>query len=280
MSKLVVRDLKAGVTGRHILHGVDLEVNSGEVHVVMGPNGSGKSTLSHILMGKPGYIDIEGSVQLDGEELLGTPTFERANKGLFLAMQYPVEIPGVSLEDTLREAQLARVGNADNLRATIKREAQRIGFDERFLERPLNVDLSGGEKKRNETLMMGVLRPKFAILDEIDSGLDIDALRAVARRVEAETKENDLGVLAITHYARLLNELKPDVIHILVNGRIVDSGGPELAAELETTGYARYGVTDEIAADLLVPPANLLVPKHGERPEIIDPWGGDPLKGR
>lgn len=272
MSTLTVRNLKAGVTGRQILHGVDLEVNSGEVHVIMGPNGSGKSTLSHILMGKPGYVDIEGSVELDGEELLGRPTFERANKGLFLAMQYPLEIPGVSLEDTLREAQLARVGNTDNLRATMQREAERIGFDERFLDRPLNVDLSGGEKKRNETLMMGVLQPKFAILDEIDSGLDIDALRAVARRVEAETKERALGVLAITHYARLLNELKPDVIHILVNGRIVDSGGPELADELETTGYARYGATDEIADELLVP-------KHHERPEIIDPWGGDLLKG-
>jgi Fe-S cluster assembly ATP-binding protein len=273
MSKLVVRDLKAGVTGRQILHGVQLEVNSGEVHVVMGPNGSGKSTLSHILMGKPGYIEIEGSVELDGEELLDKPTFERANKGLFLAMQYPVEIPGVSLEDTLREAQLARVGHTDNLRATMETEAARIGFDERFLERPLNVDLSGGEKKRNETLMMAVLQPKFAILDEIDSGLDIDALRAVARRVEAETKENNLGVLAITHYARLLNELKPDVIHILVNGRIVDSGGPELAEELETTGYARYGATDEIAGDEFVP-------KPTARPQIVDPWGGDPLKGR
>lgn len=271
-SKLVVNNLRAGVTGRQILHGVNLEVNSGEVHVVMGPNGSGKSTLSHILMGKPGYIDIEGSVQLDGEELLGRPTFERANKGLFLAMQYPVEIPGVSLEDTLREAELARVGTTGDLRERMVREAARIGFDERFLERPLNVDLSGGEKKRNETLMMGVLQPKFAILDEIDSGLDIDALRAVARRVEAETKENNLGVLAITHYTRLLSELKPDVIHILVNGRIVDSGGPELADELETTGYARYGAAEE--------PAEALVPKPSERPKIVDPWGGDPLKDR
>jgi Fe-S cluster assembly ATP-binding protein len=273
MSKLVVRNLRAGVPGRPILHGVDLEVNSGEVHVVMGPNGSGKSTPSHILMGKPGYVDIEGSVELDGEELLGRPTYERANSGLFLAMQYPVEIPGVSLEDTLREAQLARTGSTTDLRGRMVQEAERIGFDERFLDRPLNVDLSGGEKKRNETLMLGVLQPKFAILDEIDSGLDIDALRAVARRVEAETKENNLGVLAITHYSRLLHELEPDVIHILVNGRIVDSGGPELADQLETTGYARYGATDEIVDD---PTA----PKPHERPQIIDPWGGDPLKGR
>jgi Fe-S cluster assembly ATP-binding protein len=272
-SKLVVSNLRAGVTGRQILHGVNLEVNAGEVHVVMGPNGSGKSTLSHILMGKPGYIDIEGSVTLDGEELLALPTYERANRGLFLAMQYPLEIPGVSLEDTLREAELARVGSTGDLRERMVTEASRIGFDERFLERPLNVDLSGGEKKRNETLMMGVLQPKFAVLDEIDSGLDIDALRAVARRVEAETKERNLGVLAITHYARLLHELEPDVIHILVNGRIVDSGGPELAQELETTGYARYGVTDEV-------PDDLLVPKVAERPSIIDPWGGDPLRGQ
>lgn len=274
MSSLVVKGLCAGVAGRQILHGVDLEVKSGEVHVVMGPNGSGKSTLSHILMGKPGYIDIAGTVLLDGDELLNKPTYERANRGLFLAMQYPVEIPGVSLEDTLNEAELARTGNIADLRERMVHEAERIGFDERFLDRPLNVDLSGGEKKRNETLMMAVLRPKFAILDEIDSGLDIDALRAVARRVEAETKENNLGVLAITHYTRLLSELKPDVIHILVGGRIVDSGGPELADELESTGYARYGAVDEDDNDIPK------IAKANERPQIVDPWGGDPLKGR
>lgn len=271
MSTLKVESLRASVPGRQILHGVDFEVKSGEVHVIMGPNGSGKSTLSHILMGKPGYSDISGSVKIDDEELLGLPVYERANKGLFLAMQYPVEIPGVLLEQTLTEAIRARSTDSINLRDRMKAEAARIGFDERFLDRPLNVDLSGGEKKRNETLMMSVLEPKFAVLDEIDSGLDIDALRSVARRVEAATKENNLGVLAITHYARLLSELKPDVIHVLVNGRIVDSGGPELAQELEATGYARFGVTEEESIDAPK------VPKQHERPQIIDPWGGDPL---
>lgn len=274
MSTLKVSGLSAGVPGRQILHGVDFEVSSGQVHVIMGPNGSGKSTLSHILMGKPGYVDIAGSVQIDGEELLGQPVSQRASRGLFLAMQYPVEIPGVSLEDTLTEAERARGGNIDDLRQRMVVEAERIGFDERFLDRPLNVDLSGGEKKRNETLMLSVLKPKFAILDEIDSGLDIDALRAVARRVEAGTKESNLGVLAITHYSRLLAELQPDVIHILVNGRIVESGGPELADELERSGYARYGVSDGAGEGSDGIPR---VPKHDERPTIVDPWGGDPL---
>ena len=270
MSTLSIRNLKAGVPGREILNGIDLEMKSGEVHAIMGPNGSGKSTLSHILMGKPGYEKISGSILLDGEELLGASTYARAHAGLFLAMQYPIEVPGVSLEDMLREAVSARGDATDNLHATMVVEAERIGFDEKFLERPLNVDLSGGEKKRNETLMLGVLQPRFAILDEIDSGLDVDALRAVSRRVEAATKEDDLGVLAITHYSRLLTELHPDVIHILVNGRIVDSGGPELADELEKTGYARYGATEESADG--VPTSKV------ERPKIVDPWG-DPLAG-
>lgn len=271
MSKLVIRDLEASVTGRQILHGIDIEVSSGEVHVIMGPNGSGKSTLSHVLMGRQGYVDISGSVQLDGEELLSLRTYERAARGLFVAMQYPVEIPGVSLEDTLRAAAMSRADSSSELRVRMSAEAVRIGFDDRFLDRPLNVDLSGGEKKRNETLMLGVLKPKFAVLDEIDSGLDVDALRAVARRVEAATQEDNLGVLAITHYSRLLNELHPDRIHILVNGRIVESGGPELADELERDGYRRFGGVDEEVVDPNT------VPTVHERPSIIDPWGGDPL---
>ncbi len=272
MSTLSIKSLTAGVPGRQILKGVDLELKSGEVHAVMGPNGSGKSTLSHVLMGKPGYEDISGSVKLDGTELLGRSTAERAHAGLFLAMQYPIEVPGVDLEEMLSEALVAQGASTTDLHERVLVEAGRIGFDERFLNRPLNVDLSGGEKKRNETLMLGVLNPSFAVLDEIDSGLDVDALRAVSRRVEAATQETNLGVLAITHYSRLLNELKPDVIHILIDGRIVDSGGPELADELERTGYARYGAEDEYD-DNGVPLAKY------ERPKIVDPWGGDPLAG-
>jgi Fe-S cluster assembly ATP-binding protein len=269
MSELVIKDLKASVPGRDILHGIELAVKSGEVHAIMGPNGSGKSTLSHVLMGKAGYTDLSGSVKLDDIELMGLPTYERAAAGLFVAMQYPIEVPGVALRDTLHEAMVAR-GTDSDVRERVLDEAQRIGFEERMLDRPLNVDLSGGEKKRNETLMLGVLRPKFAILDEIDSGLDVDALRAVARRVQDATEEFGVGVLAITHYRRLLAELTPDVVHVMVRGRIVESGGPELADALEREGYARYGVTDEPVDDA-VPTTRV------SRPEIIDPWGGDPI---
>jgi Fe-S cluster assembly ATP-binding protein len=226
------------------LNGIDLEVESGKVHAVMGPNGSGKSTLSHVLMGGPEYTVLGGSVTIDGVELLGQPTWKRAEAGLFLAMQYPTEVPGVSLVDALEEAFAAGGRDRSEVRELVLAEAGRIGFDERFLSRPLNVDLSGGEKKRNETLQLSVLQRKFAILDEIDSGLDVDALRAVARRIEAATTESDLGVLAITHYKRLLDELKPDVVHVLSKGRIVATGGPELAEQLERTGYAEYGERD------------------------------------
>jgi Fe-S cluster assembly ATP-binding protein len=220
----------------------------------MGPNGSGKSTLSHVLMGKPGYEVHGGSVTLDGVDLLALPTWERAQAGLFLAMQYPIEVPGVSLFSALGEALVAAGRPTTDLRAAMAREAARIGFDERFLDRPLNVDLSGGEKKRNETLQLGVLEPKIAILDEIDSGLDVDALRAVSRRIEISTNERGLGVLAITHYSRLLHELRPDHVHVLVRGHIQMSGGPDLAADLERTGYAAFtdeteGETDVSAAD-------------------------------
>jgi len=244
MSELIIEGLRAGVSGRDILNGVDLVVRSGEVHAVMGPNGSGKSTLSHVLMGKPGYEVHAGTVTLDGIDLLSLATWERAQAGLFLAMQYPIEVPGVSLSSALGEALVAAGRPATEVRTALEREAKRIGFDERFLDRPLNVDLSGGEKKRNETLQLGVLGPKIAILDEIDSGLDVDALRAVSRRIEEETNEQGLGVLAITHYSRLLHELRPDRIHVLVKGRIQASGGPELAAELERSGYAAFADDD------------------------------------
>jgi Fe-S cluster assembly ATP-binding protein len=244
MSELVITGLRAGVSGREILKGIDLTVRSGEVHAVMGPNGSGKSTLSHVIMGRPGYEVLGGSVTLDGVELLDLPTWERAQAGLFLAMQYPTEVPGVSLFETLEEAAVAAGRDRDAVVAKARAEAVRIGFDERFLTRALNVDLSGGEKKRNETLQLSVLEPTIAILDELDSGLDVDALRDVSRRIEELTNETNLGVLAITHYTRLLLELRPDRVHVLSDGRIVKSGGPELADELEATGYAPYGVKE------------------------------------
>jgi Fe-S cluster assembly ATP-binding protein len=241
MSKLVISDLRAAVGEQEILRGVNLEVESGQVHAVMGPNGSGKSTLAHVVMGKPGYEVLGGSVTLDDTDLLALPTWKRAQAGLFLALQYPTEVPGVSLEEALLEASRSQ-GNGDEGRVhnRIAEEAVRIGFDARFLDRPLNVDLSGGEKKRNETLQLAVLEPKIALLDEIDSGLDIDALRAVSRRVEAATSENNLGVLVITHYSRVLRELQPDVVSVLRRGRVVASGGPDLADELERTGYEGY----------------------------------------
>jgi Fe-S cluster assembly ATP-binding protein len=240
MSSLVVEGLRARVGGKDVLRGVDLEVSSGKVHAVMGPNGSGKSTLAHVLMGRPGYEVTGGRVTLDGTDLLGLPPYERAAAGLFLVLQYPTEVPGVTVEAMLAEAR-----PAEDVGVRLREEAARVGVDERFLERALNVDLSGGEKKRNEIVQLGVLRPKIAVLDEVDSGLDVDALRAVARRVEEETEERGLGVLAITHYRRLLSVLRADVVHVLAKGRVVATGGPELADELERTGYGAYLGGDE-----------------------------------
>lgn len=242
MSELVITGLRGGPGGREILRGLDLTVRSGEVHALMGPNGSGKSTLSHLLMGRPGYEVTGGSVTLDGVDLLALPTWKRAQAGLFLGMQYPTEVPGVPLVEVLR-ASVSASGDAQRLATVGARmvdEATRIGFDERFLSRPLNVDLSGGEKKRNETVQLGVLRPRIAVLDEIDSGLDVDALRAVSMRVMEAAASGELGVLAITHYNRLLNELVPNRVHVFVKGTIVASGGPELARELESSGYEEY----------------------------------------
>jgi Fe-S cluster assembly ATP-binding protein len=237
VSVLRISDLHASVAGQEILRGVDLEVRSGEVHALMGPNGSGKSTLSHVLMGRDDYTVTAGSVTVDDVELLGLPTHERAAHGLFLALQYPVELPGVRLGDFLEAAIRGQGRLPDGLAAAVSTEAVRLGVAQQFLDRGLNVEFSGGEQKRAETLQLAVLKPKFAVLDEIDSGLDVDALRDVARRVEAMTTEDDLGVLAITHYARLLDELRPDVVHVLMDGRVVASGGPELAQKLEQTGY-------------------------------------------
>jgi Fe-S cluster assembly ATP-binding protein len=245
VSTLTITNLSAGVAGTQILNGIDLEVSSGEVHAVMGPNGAGKSTLSGVVMGRPGYEVLGGSVTLDGADVLAMPAWERAVAGLHLVMQYPTEVPGVALDDVLAEALTARGRPTEGLGDTLRAEAARIGFDSRFLHRPLNVDLSGGEKKRNETLQLGVLAPKIAVLDEIDSGLDVDALRAVSRRVEELTTEIGLGVLAITHYRRLLTELRADHVHVLVKGRIVESGGSELADELERAGYAAFATDDD-----------------------------------
>ncbi len=242
---LRIDDLRAKVAGKPILNGVTLEVRSGEVHALMGPNGSGKSTLAHALMGHPDYEVTGGSVTLDGVELLGLPTHERAAQGLFLAMQYPTEIPGVSLEAMLKEALIARRAPVDGLAGRLAAEAEAVGLATLVMDRAVNVSFSGGEKKRNETVQLAVLQPKIAVIDEIDSGLDIDALRDVARRIEAMSEpggggvpgEPGLGVLAITHYTRLLTELRPDRVHVLREGTVVLSGGPELADELEKSGY-------------------------------------------
>jgi Fe-S cluster assembly ATP-binding protein len=242
MSTLEIRDLQVAVGGTQILNGITLTINSGEVHAVMGPNGAGKSTLSAAIMGKPGYEITGGSVKLDGQDVLAMPTWQRAVAGLHLVMQYPTEVPGVKLSEVLSEALTARHATLPNLNKTINEEAARISFDSELVNRAVNVDFSGGEKKRNETLQLAVLKPKIAILDELDSGLDIDALRDCAKRVEDATNETGMGALVITHYSRLFEELKPDFVHILAKGRIVKSGGPELADELERDGYAAYAV--------------------------------------
>jgi Fe-S cluster assembly ATP-binding protein len=234
---LEIAGLRAGVQGKEILRGVDLTVRSGEVHAVMGPNGSGKSTLAHVIMGRPGYEVLGGSVTLDGRDILAMAPYQRAQAGLFLALQYPTEVPGVSLEELLAHA-LAAVGrDPEGVDLRIRAEADRLDLDVRLLRRAINVDLSGGEKKKNETLQLAVLNPAIAVLDELDSGLDVDALRACSRRIEAATETAGLGVLAITHYSRLLSELRADRVHVLAKGMIVRSGGPELAQELEESGY-------------------------------------------
>jgi Fe-S cluster assembly ATP-binding protein len=267
---LEVRGLRAGVSGKEILRGIDLTIRSGEVHAVMGPNGSGKSTLAHVLMGRPGYEVLGGTVTLDGVDMLALTPWQRAHAGLFLALQYPTEVPGVSLQDLLASAVRATGQSDEGVAASIVAEAERLALDPRLLDRPVNVDLSGGEKKKNETLQLGVLRPAIALLDELDSGLDVDALRACARRVEAATEEFGLGVLAITHYSRLLHELRADHVHVLARGTIVRSGGPDLAGELDEKGYAGL-----LGAELVGEPEPAAV---AARPVIEDPFG-DPLAG-
>jgi Fe-S cluster assembly ATP-binding protein len=258
VSVLSIRNLHVKVAGIEILRGVDLEVRSGEVHALMGPNGSGKSTLSHALMGRGDYEITDGSVTIDGEELLGLPTWQRAQRGLFLAMQYPVEVPGVRLEDLVGVALDSRGSAREGLADRIASESRELGVRTELLARGVNDEYSGGEKKRAETVQLAVLAPKFAVLDEIDSGLDVDSLRDVARRVERMTNDVGLGVLAITHYARLLTELRPDRVHVLLAGRVVLSGGPELADRLEETGY------DGIAAEVGVDELTVEMPKEAD----------------
>jgi Fe-S cluster assembly ATP-binding protein len=240
-----VRGLHATAGGKEVLHGIDLTVRSGEVHVIMGPNGSGKSTLAHALMGRPGTEVTAGSISMDGQELAGLPAWERARAGLFLALQHPVEVPGVGLHSLLAAAAggtMAQIGGqpATTLDERMQEEAKAVGLDARLLRRPLNVDLSGGERKRTEMVQLGVIRPAVCILDEVDSGLDVDALGEVARRLQHATTEWGVGLLAITHFNRFLVQLEADLVHVLVDGRIVATGDAALALQLEQTGYAGY----------------------------------------
>jgi Fe-S cluster assembly ATP-binding protein len=271
---LDIRGLRAAVVGKEILRGIDLTIRSGEVHAVMGPNGSGKSTLAHVLMGRPGYEVLGGTVTLDGADLLAMEPWQRAHAGMFLALQYPTEVPGVSLQDMLASALAATGREPASVGADIRAEAERLALDPRLLDRAVNVDLSGGEKKKNETLQLGVLRPAIAVLDELDSGLDVDALRACARRVEAATEEIGLGVLAITHYSRLLHVLRADRVHVLAKGAIVRSGGPDLARELDEKGYVGL-LGAELAGEDESAKAGV---GAAARPEIDDIFGG-PLNG-
>ena len=242
---LTIDNLHATVAGKPILNGLTLNVPVGEVHAIMGPNGAGKSTLAYVLGGRPGYEVTEGSVIFDGQDLLAMEPHERAAAGLFLGFQYPVEIPGVSSLQFVREAlntQRRARGEKDLSGAEFikvaRAEATELGMDAEMLKRPVNLGFSGGEKKRSEMVQMGIMRPRFAVLDETDSGLDIDALRTVGAGINRIMRAPDKGVLLITHYQRLLDYVKPDKVHVLSKGRIVRSGGPELAQELEREGYA------------------------------------------
>jgi Fe-S cluster assembly ATP-binding protein len=235
-STLKIEGLRVEVAGKEVLQGFDLEMHTGEVHVIMGPNGSGKSTLAHALAGHPGYNVLDGSVQIDGVELLTMSPTDRARHGLLLAMQQPMEVPGVRPIDLLIAAGV----DPTNLRARMSEEAERVELRPEVLDRFVNVDLSGGERKRAEMVQFALLRPTFAVLDEIDSGLDVDALGAVARRLSLATSEWACGLLAITHFKRLLQELTPTAIHVLSGGRVVATGGPELSEVLERDGYEPF----------------------------------------
>jgi Fe-S cluster assembly ATP-binding protein len=254
MALLEIKNLHVEVDGKKILNGLDLTVNKGEVHAIMGPNGSGKSTLAHVLAGKDGYTVTKGQVLFEGEDLLALPPDERAAKGVFLAFQYPLEIPGVATMTFLRtalNAQRKKRGQPELLVPEfvkrVNEAAGKLEIDRDMLRRGLNVGFSGGEKKRNEILQMSLLEPKLCVLDETDSGLDIDALKIVADGVN-RLRSPERSSIVITHYQRLLDYIVPDIVHVLSRGRIVRTGGKELALELETTGYAPY--QDEAALEL------------------------------
>ncbi|EAR24360.1 multidrug Resistance Exporter [marine actinobacterium PHSC20C1] len=254
MSVLSVKDLHVSVEteegSKHILKGVNLTINQGEIHAIMGPNGSGKSTLAYTIAGHPKYHVESGSVTLDGKEVLDMSIDERARAGLFLAMQYPVEIPGVKVADFLRTAKTALSGEAPALRPWIKEvnsSMKALRMDKTFADRNVNEGFSGGEKKRNEILQLELLKPTFAILDETDSGLDVDALKIVSEGVNRARENTGLGLLLITHYTRILRYIKPDFVHVFVDGRVAEQGGPELADRLENEGYDRF-LTDTSVA--------------------------------
>jgi Fe-S cluster assembly ATP-binding protein len=247
VSTLEIRDLHVSVEAeagpREILRGVDLTVRKGETHAIMGPNGSGKSTLAYSIAGHPKYAITAGTVTLDGEDVLSMTVDQRARAGLFLAMQYPVEVSGVSVSNFLRSAATAVRGEAPKLRAWVKevKEAmEQLAIDPSFAERDVNAGFSGGEKKRHEILQLELLKPRIAILDETDSGLDIDALKVVAEGINRVRGTGEVGVMLITHYTRILRYIRPDFVHVFVDGRIVQEGGPELAEELEAQGYERF----------------------------------------
>lgn len=252
MSKLEIIDLHVGIDGKEILKGVNLEMNTGEIHAIMGPNGTGKSTLSETIMGNPKYEVLQGEIKLDGQNILEMPVDERARAGLFLAMQYPSEIQGVTNAEFMRAAINARraVDDQISIMAFLKKLDQRMAvldMTEEMSERYLNEGFSGGEKKRNEILQLMMIEPKFAILDEIDSGLDIDALQVVSKGVN-EMRGDNFGSLIITHYQRLLNYIVPDFVHIMMGGKIVTTGDASLAKRLEDEGYA--GIRDELGLDI------------------------------
>jgi Fe-S cluster assembly ATP-binding protein len=247
MSVLEIKNLQVSVVtdagNKEILRGVDITIKSGETHAIMGPNGSGKSTLAYSIAGHPKYIITGGSVTLDGADVLEMSVDERAKAGLFLAMQYPVEVPGVSVSNFLRTAVTAIRGEAPKVRTwvgEVKAAMASLNMDTAFSERNVNEGFSGGEKKRHEILQMELLKPKIAILDETDSGLDVDALRIVSEGVNRVKSNSELGVMLITHYTRILRYIKPDFVHVFANGKIVEEGGPELADKLEEKGYAEY----------------------------------------
>jgi Fe-S cluster assembly ATP-binding protein len=254
MATLEIKDLHVSVVAdeveKEILAGVDLTINAGETHAIMGPNGSGKSTLSYAIAGHPKYTVTSGSVLLDGEDVLSMTVDERARAGLFLAMQYPVEVPGVSMSNFLRTAVTAIRGEAPKLRTWVKEvkaAMSALDIDPSFAERSVNEGFSGGEKKRHEILQLALLKPKIAILDETDSGLDVDALRVVSAGINKFKADGDVGVMLITHYTRILRHITPDFVHVFAGGRIVESGGAELAGRLEEEGYVRFTGQQEAA---------------------------------